>query len=84
MSSTAESPTPSGNAILAFLRRRWLSILLLVLVAVFVVQNREQVPVHLFNATVTAPMWSVLTGVLLIGIIAGAFGSRRASKRKAA
>lgn len=81
MSSTAESPSRSGNAFTAFLARRWLSILLIALAVVFVVQNRDDVPVNFFTLTFTAPLWVTLTAVLLVGVVAGAVRAQRRHRR---
>lgn len=73
----SDSPRSRGDAVRSFLARRWLSILLVVLAAVFVLQNRQDVPVRLFATTVTSPLWVTLTVVLLVGVAAGSIRTRR-------
>lgn len=80
MSST-ESPPSRPNPAVTFLRRRWLSVLLVLVAVVFVAQNRQPVRVHLLAATVTTPLWVALTAMLLLGLAAGTFRVRRAGRR---
>lgn len=78
---STETPTRGGNAVVAFLQRRWLSILLVVLALVFVLQNRHEVQIDLLATTVSTPMWVALVAMLVVGLAAGTFRIRRAGRR---
>jgi putative membrane protein len=79
---STETPTRGSNAVVTFLQRRWLSVLLVVLAVVFVAQNRHEVRINLFATTVTTPLWVALTAMLVIGLAAGTFRIRRAGRRR--
>ena len=51
--------------------RYWLAILLVVLAAVFIGQNRARQQVHVLWITVESPMWLLLTAMLVVGIVVG-------------
>ena len=81
MQSFETDAPETGSAVGRFLAQRWLPIVVLVLVVVFVAQNRSDVSVHLFWATVTAPLWLVLSLIFLLGILVGGFRARSRSRR---
>lgn len=81
MSST-EAPTRRTSPVVGFLRRRWLSILLVALAVVFVAQNRHEVEINLLATTVTTPLWVALSAMLVVGLAAGTFRIRRAGRRE--
>ncbi len=79
------TPTPPArsNPVLTFLARRWFALVLLVLVAVFIGQNRGTVSLDLFWLSVQAPQWFVLALVLLVGAIIGwVFKGRRVKAKR--
>ena len=78
MSSTA--PSRSGG-IQGFLKRRWLSILLVILAGVFIAQNRDRVSIDLFLVKLTAPLWLVLLILFVAGLVAGLTTFRRRAAR---
>ncbi|RMI05039.1 LapA family protein [Cellulomonas triticagri] len=78
---STDTPARGTNPVVAFLQRRWLSVLLVVLALVFVVQNRHEVRINLLATTVTTPLWVALTAMLVVGLAAGTFRIRRASRR---
>ena len=45
---------------------------LALMTVVFIAQNRDRVSIHLFTATVSAPMWLWLTITVLVGAAVGA------------
>lgn len=65
------------NAVVTFLKQRWLSILLVVLALVFILQNRGETTIHVLWMTVNSPLWLFLALMFLAGIVAGAFYRRR-------
>lgn len=81
MMQSFETDAPeSGSAVGRFLAQRWLPILVVVLVVVFVAQNRSDVSIHLFWATVTAPLWLILSLIFLLGVLVGAYRAKRRSR----
>jgi len=81
MTQRFETDAPeSGNAVGRFLAQRWVPVVVLVLVVVFVAQNRDDVSIRFFWATVTSPLWLVLSLIFLLGVLAGAYRSRRRAK----
>lgn len=57
--------------------RVWVALVLLALIIVFIVQNRQDSVVHLVFITFTAPMWITLGITLVVGILIGALAARR-------
>jgi uncharacterized integral membrane protein len=48
------------------------ALVLVVLIAVFIAQNRQHLQILLFGVTVSAPVWLLLTITALIGLAVGA------------
>ncbi len=69
------------NGLADGIRARWLPILLLILVAVFIGQNRERVSIDLFWAHLVWPLWFVLLLTAAISVAIGALGMRRKLRR---
>ncbi|HEV7655536.1 MAG TPA: LapA family protein [Mycobacteriales bacterium] len=69
--------TPKPNPIAGFLRSRWIPIVLAVVAAVFIGQNRNRVSIDLLWLQLSAPLWLILLVAVLVGIIIAASGSRR-------
>lgn len=86
-SSGSSSPTPaSASSTTSFgtlAKRYWLPVLLAVLAVIFIVQNTQDIAIHLFNRSVQAPAWIVYTVLVLGGLIIGVFVQRRRTKRRA-
>lgn len=51
--------------------RQIVAFVVVVLVVVFIVQNRDEVKVNLFTATLTAPLWLLLTIMTVVGVVVG-------------
>lgn len=82
MMQSFETDAPeSGSTLGRFLAQRWLPILVVVLVAVFVGQNRADVSIHFFWATITAPLWLILSLIFLLGVLVGAYRTKQRSRR---
>ena len=75
-------PTASTTKLGEFVKQRWLTILIVVLVAIFVVQNTGDSRVHLFWMTLTMPTWLLLAVLFLLGVVAGTFRARRRRRTK--
>lgn len=80
--SSVPAPPAEPNPILAFLRARWLSVLVFILVVVFIAMNRHEVTISLPGAQIAASLWVVLTVVLVAGWIIGAVRTRRQARGK--
>ena len=66
----ARSGTGS-NKVIAYLTRRWLAIVLLIVAAFFIVQNRDATSITLFFAHIVMPQWMALTVMFIVGLVAG-------------
>ena len=53
------------------------------LAVIFIVQNTNDIGIHLFNRTLQAPAWIVYTVLVVGGFVIGAFAQRRRTKRRA-
>ena len=78
MSST--TPPAEENAVVTFVRARWLSLLLLVLAVVFIAVNRDDVTISLVVARVHSPLWVVLASVFVAGLLVGVVRTRRKAR----
>ena len=57
---------------------RWvLGAALLVVVAIFIIENRQPVEIRLLIPVITMPLWAALTGMVLIGALIGFLLRRR-------
>ncbi|WP_051266988.1 LapA family protein [Nakamurella lactea] len=70
------------NGIVGLLKRRWLTILLVVIAGFFIAQNRNRVSVNLFWIELTSPLWVILLVLFIVGLAAGMITFRRRSKAK--
>jgi lipopolysaccharide assembly protein A len=78
MSSNVPGTKPSGRRARRVAARHWLAIILIVVAAIFVVQNTVRHEIHLLWVTVEAATWLVLIAVFLVGVVTGmALGRRR-------
>lgn len=53
------------------------ALVLVALAIVFIVQNRQETNIYLLLWTISGPLWSALTGVLVFGGVAGFLLVRR-------
>jgi uncharacterized integral membrane protein len=79
---SAEARRP--NRLATFLKERWLPLLILVLVVIFVATNGQKVTVHLFGAHFKARMWLLLLITAVLGFLAGWLFQNRRQHVKAA
>jgi putative membrane protein len=77
MSSEVPDTKPSGGRARRISARHWLAIILIVLAAIFVVQNTVRHEVHLLWTTVQAATWLVLTVIFFVGLVTGVLLGRR-------
>lgn len=57
--------------------RRVIAGVLIVLAVIFIVENREPVEIRLIVPLMTVPLWVALTGLFLVGCVAGWLLARR-------
>lgn len=69
--------SPRGNALARFAVQYWAPIALMALSAVFIGQNRDRQQIRFLWATVESPMWLLLAGMLVIGVLIGLLLRRR-------
>lgn len=67
----------TGGKVRRFALRYWVALILLVLAAVFVAQNRDRVGVHVLWVTVESPMWFILVIIFVVGMFIGLLMRRR-------
>ena len=58
--------SPRGNAFVRSAAQYWAPIVLIVLAAIFIGQNRDRQQVHLLWLTVESPMWLLLAALFVI------------------
>jgi uncharacterized integral membrane protein len=75
--SGEEVAKPTGGAVRRFALRYWVAITLVVLAAIFIAQNRARPRVQILWIAVDAPMWLLLTVMLVAGIVVGLLLRRR-------
>jgi lipopolysaccharide assembly protein A len=71
MSSGDPGSRPAGGRARRLRTRHWLAIVLVVLAAIFVVQNTIRHEIHLLWVTVEAATWLVLIVIFLAGVVTG-------------
>lgn len=57
-------------------------LVVVVLAIIFIVQNRTEVKVNLFTATLTAPLWLLLTIMTAVGVVVGVLLRWRTGKTR--
>lgn len=77
MSTEVADTKPSGGRARRIAARHWLAIVLVVLAAIFVVQNTVRHEIHLLWVTVEAATWVVLAVIFLVGVVTGWLLGRR-------
>ncbi|BBX08638.1 DUF1049 domain-containing protein [Mycobacterium sp. ENV421] len=75
--SREDDGKPAGGVVRRFALRYWLAIILVVLAAVFIAQNRDRQRVHVLWITVESPMWLLLTAMAVVGLVVGLLLHRR-------
>lgn len=54
-----------------------MAVVIVAVAAVFILQNTDRVTIELFPVNVDAPLWLVLTGMFIVGLVVGALVGRR-------
>jgi uncharacterized integral membrane protein len=66
-----------GSRVGRFAVRYWLALVLIVVAAIFVAQNRDRVGVHVLWVTMESPMWFILVVIFALGVLIGLLLHRR-------
>ena len=74
--STGESP------VVAFLKRRWLALLILAVVVVLILANGQPVELNLLFTTIETPEWVIILVTFVLGALAGWIAKSRRASRK--
>ncbi|BBA85971.1 MULTISPECIES: LPXTG cell wall anchor domain-containing protein [Mycobacterium] len=80
MSPDDAAATSTGSRARRFAVRHWVALILVVLAAIFIAQNRERPQMHLPWVTVESPMWLLLSAMFVLGILVGLLLRRRRRK----
>ena len=86
MSETGRRSTSDGNRFVEFLKRKWLAIVLVVLLVVVAIQNGvggDQATIFVLWGQVQLPTWLLVLIVFVIGAITGGVLARNRAARKA-
>lgn len=75
-------PPPDRTPVLAFVRERWMALVLTIVTITFVVQNRERAQINLFWMHVRMPLWLVLIAITVIGVAIGYLAAHRRHRRR--
>jgi uncharacterized integral membrane protein len=70
------------DAVVQFVKERWLPIVLIILVIVFVAQNRERASIDIFWVHVNSSLWFALAVTAIVGFVIGMTVARRREKRR--
>lgn len=71
------TPKSDRTPLSTLVRERWIAIVLVVLTAIFILQNRNRVDINLFWMHASMPLWLVLFLIAAIGAAIGYLVSRR-------
>ena len=63
--------SPDRTPVSTFVRERWVALVLVILTAAFVAQNRNRVDLNLFWMHMSMPLWLVLVIIALVGAVIG-------------
>ncbi len=69
------------NVVVRTLAAHWLPLVLVIIVAFFIGQNRARISIDLFWAHVMAPLWFVLVITTVVGVIIGVLIGHRRTQR---
>ncbi|WP_072802791.1 hypothetical protein [Rhodococcoides yunnanense] len=67
---------------IGLLKTHWISILLVILAAVFIAENRYSTTIELFWLHITSPLWLILLVLFAVGFAAGRLNGRRKQPKK--
>lgn len=83
--STETRPAADENAFVRFLKRRWLAIVLVVLLAIVAIQNgvgNDQATIFVLWGRLTIPTWALVLIVFAIGAVTGWVLARNRAARQ--
>lgn len=70
------------EAVVQFVKERWLPIVLAILVIVFVAQNRERASIDIFWVHVNSSLWFALAVTAVVGFVIGMSVARRRERKR--
>ena len=76
------SAAPQGSSFAAFLKRRWLAILIVIVAVVVIAANRDEVEFSLVFTHFAMPLWVILAITFVLGIVVGWIAKTRRAGRK--
>ena len=76
------STTSQGGSFGAFLRRRWLAIVIVVVIVFVIAANRDEVEFSLVWTHFAMPLWVILAITFVLGIVVGWIAKTRRAGRK--
>ena len=79
---TGASTAPQESSFVAFLKRRWLAILIVVVTIVVIAANRDEVEFSLVFTHFAMPLWVILAITFALGIVVGWIAKTRRAGRK--
>lgn len=83
---SAEDAGGRDNAVVRFLKRKWLAIVLVVLLLIVAIQNgigNDQATIYLLWAQLRMPTWVLVVAVFVVGGVVGWVLARSRAARKA-
>ena len=79
----SQNTTPTKDSpVVAFLKRRWLALVILVVVVVLILANQDPVTFNLVFTQFETPEWVVILVTFLLGAIVGWIAKTRRASRK--
>jgi uncharacterized integral membrane protein len=84
MANPAGSTRKPGarDTIVRFVRRRWLVIILVIAVVVFVAQNRKHASIDILWIHIRSPLWFILAVTAVVGLVIGLIIARHRSEAR--
>lgn len=77
------STAPQESSFVAFLKRRWLAIVIVIVVAVVIAANRQEIEFNLVFTHFAMPLWVILAITFVLGILVGWIAKTRRAGRRA-
>jgi uncharacterized integral membrane protein len=68
--------------VVRFARQRWLAIVLVVLIVIFIAQNRQRVSINFLWLHLRSPLWFILAITAIVGLAIGVSVARRQARSK--
>jgi uncharacterized integral membrane protein len=66
----------NGFSLAHWTATNWLAIVLVILAAAFILQNRDRVTIDVFHVGIQLPLWLSLSAMFIVGWLSGRFWRR--------